>query len=125
MSLSPELPGVVVPPLVYLREETPGQYRAQIVGFPEIQATAATRAEALEEVRRVLTQWLSSGQLVPLGMPAWGPPQRSPDWARNDPLEQEFLEDLAQGRREDLERTLREYEREDQGCSGSSSTPTT
>ena len=40
----------------------------------------------------------------------------------NDPLEQEFLEELARLRREDLERTLRE---DDQECSSSSSTPTT
>jgi hypothetical protein len=40
----------------------------------------------------------------------------------NDPLEQEFLEELARLKREDLERTLRE---DGQECSNSSSTPTT
>ena len=40
----------------------------------------------------------------------------------NDPLEQEFVEELARLRREDLERTLRE---DSQECSNSSSTPTT
>jgi hypothetical protein len=123
--MSPFHPGVLVPPLVHLREEPPGQYRAQIVGLPEIHATAATSAEALAQVRHLLTQWLSAGQLVPLGMPPWTQPLLSPDWAKNDPLEQEFLEDLARNRREDLERTMREYEGEDRGCSATSSTPTT
>jgi hypothetical protein len=40
----------------------------------------------------------------------------------NDPMEQEFMAELARMRREDLEQTLREYELE---CSNSSSTPTT
>ena len=40
----------------------------------------------------------------------------------NDELEKEFQEELARLKREDLERTLREY---DQECSNSSSTPTT
>ena len=39
----------------------------------------------------------------------------------NDPLEREFVEELARRRREDLEQTLRE---DDQECSNSSSTPT-
>ncbi len=40
----------------------------------------------------------------------------------NDELEKEFQEEMARLKREDLERTLREY---DQECPNSSSTPTT
>jgi hypothetical protein len=40
----------------------------------------------------------------------------------NDPVEHEFVEELARRRREDLEQTLRE---DGQECSSSSSTPTT
>ena len=40
----------------------------------------------------------------------------------NDPLEQEFVMELARRRQEDLEQTLRE---DDQECTSSSSTPTT
>jgi hypothetical protein len=40
----------------------------------------------------------------------------------NDPVEQEFVEELARRRREDLEQTPRE---DGQECSNSSSTPTT
>jgi predicted RNase H-like HicB family nuclease len=102
-------PGVFVPPLVRLHENPSGQYHAQVVGIPEIHATAATSAEALAQARQQLTQWLAAGQLVPLGIPPWTPPLRSPGWAANDALEQEYLEDLARSRQEDLERTLREY----------------
>ena len=40
----------------------------------------------------------------------------------NDPLEQEFVAEMARLRREDYERTIREDEQE---CSNSSLTPTT
>jgi hypothetical protein len=40
----------------------------------------------------------------------------------NDPVEHEFVEELARRRRQDLEQTLRE---DGQECSSSSSTPTT
>jgi hypothetical protein len=40
----------------------------------------------------------------------------------NDPVEQEFMEELARRRREDLEQTLAE---DGQECPNSSSTPTT
>jgi hypothetical protein len=45
--------------------------------------------------------------------------------AKGDLLEQEFLNDLAARRQADFEQTLREHEREDRPCSGSSWTPTT
>jgi hypothetical protein len=49
--------------------------------------------------------------------------RKAADWANDDPFEREFLDDLARQRREDLDRTVREYEREDQGCSNISPTP--
>jgi hypothetical protein len=111
--------------LVRVRQEGTGLCTAQVVGLPEIQATAATREEALAEVRRVVAGWLSSGQLVPLTLPSLPPMRKSPGWARGDRLEEEFLEDLARLRQEDRERTLREYEQEERGLSATSSIATT
>jgi uncharacterized protein YoaH (UPF0181 family) len=111
-------------PLVQVTQEGQGSYTAQVVGLPDLQATAVSRAEAIEQVRSLLAQRLSSGQLVALAV-APPMPQKAPGWAKDDPLEQEFLEELARRRQEDLERTLREYEQEDRGCSDASSTPIT
>jgi uncharacterized protein YoaH (UPF0181 family) len=117
-------PEAVACPLVQVGQDGAGRHVAQVVGLPELQATAGTRAEAIEQVRALLAQRLSSGQLVALAV-APPMPAKAPGWARNDPLEQEFLEELARRRQEDLELTLREYEQEDRGCSNTSSTPTT
>jgi hypothetical protein len=116
--------GVFACPLVQVGQDGAGRCTAQVVGLPELQATADSRAEAIDQVRALLAERLASGQLVAL--PVAPPiPQVTPGWADNDPLEQEFLQELARRRQEDLERTLREYEEEDRGCSATSSTPTT
>jgi hypothetical protein len=122
-SLPPHIPAG---PLIHVRPEPPGQYTAQLVGLPELCATAGTQEAAIEQVRTVLATWLTSGTLVPANAPpqtSWIklPPRIDP----NDPLEREFLEELARARQQDLERTLREYEMEDNACPSPSSTPTT
>jgi hypothetical protein len=111
-------------PLVQVSEEVGGGWAAQVIGAPDLRATADTRVKAIEQVHALLVQRLSSGQLVAL--PVASPmPQKVPGWAENDPLEQEFLAELARRRQEDLEQTLHEYEEEDRQCSDTSSTPTT
>jgi hypothetical protein len=95
------------------------------VGLPEIQATAATREEALSQVRDAAAAWLSSGELIALPIPPRPSLRKPTGWADDDVLEMEFLDELARLRREDLERTLREDAENDAGCSSTSSTPTT
>jgi hypothetical protein len=112
-------------PLVHIQEQAPDRYTARVVGLPEVEATAATREQAIEQVRETLLQWLASGKLVSLVLPLRPPVQKPADWAEGDALEQEFLDDLARSREEDRERTLREDEQEDRGCSDTCSTPTT
>jgi predicted RNase H-like HicB family nuclease len=108
---------------IVVRPEPSGLFTAQLLGLPELHATAASREEAIEQVRARIDEWLAAGQLVPLEVPASNPLLR---WFGhidpNDPGEQAYLEELARFRQEDLERTIREL---DQECSNSSSTPTT
>lgn len=115
--------GIPISPLVLVRPEPQGQYTAQAVGLPDIRATAATREEAIEMVGNALQKELAAGNLVPVQVLQENPLH---EWFGradpNDPNEQAYLEELARFRREDLERTLREYGQE---CSDSSSTPTT
>jgi hypothetical protein len=109
--------------LVFVRPEPPGQYTAQMVGLPEIRATAATREEAIERVRDALQKEVAAGNLVPIQVPQENPLHQWFGRADpNDPNEQAYLKELARFRQEDLERTLRESGQE---CSNSSSTPTT
>jgi predicted RNase H-like HicB family nuclease len=103
-----------------VRPEPAGQFTAQLLGLPELAATASSREEAIEQVRIVVEEWLASGQLVPLPHPLRAWPGHDPA----DPLEQEFLADLERSRQEDLERALRESSPEQQPCSNTSSIPT-
>lgn len=106
-----------------VRPEDSGEFTAQMVGLPELRATAATREKALGGVRALIEDWVASGRLVSLEIAGDNPLLRFRGHLDpNDPLEQAFVEELARRRRQDLEDTLRE---DDQGCSSSSSTPTT
>ncbi|HYV35849.1 MAG TPA: hypothetical protein VE988_09115 [Gemmataceae bacterium] len=100
-----------------------GQFTAQVVGVPELSATAATRAEALEQIRAMLSDWIASGQLIPVEVPPVNPLLHFKGHGDpNDPLEQEFVAELARLRRQDYEQAIREA---DEKCSSSSSTPIT
>jgi predicted RNase H-like HicB family nuclease len=108
---------------VVARPEPLGQFTAQVVGLPELAATAATREEAIEQVRGLIREWVATGRLVSVEVPITNPLLGFTGFIDpNHPLEQEFMENLARYRREDLERTLRE---DDEACSSSSSTPIT
>lgn len=93
--------------LVLVRAAPVGQFTAQVVGLPEIFATAGNREDALTQVRTLLKAWLDCGQLVLVELP------REPSLLRwfghadpQDPLELEYLAELAKARQEDLECTL-------------------
>lgn len=111
---------------IVVRAAPAGQFTAQLLGLPELSATAASREEAIQQVRARILEWIALGQLVHVEIPKEHPLVRYHGWKDpNDPEEKLFLEELARMKAEDLERTLREYAEEDQRCSGSSSTPTT
>lgn len=97
---------------VIVRLESSGQFFAQPVGIPEIQAVAATPAEALEQVRQALLRW--PGKVYSLSVPASSIPPGA-GHAKGDPDFQGYVDEIEKFRR-DVE--ARE-------CSSTSSTPTT
>jgi hypothetical protein len=108
--------------LVVVRPAPTGQHTAEVVGLPELRATAPTRDEAVRQVEVRLAEWFASGQLVAVRVPHENSPLRWFGWAKDDPTYPAYIEELERARREDLEQTLREIDGE---CSGTSSTPTT
>lgn len=103
----------VLTQLVLVRAEPPGQFTAQVVGLPDLRATAATRAEVISQVRTQLARWVAEGRLEVVTVAGPHPAIKycghvSPD----DPAEKLYQEELARFRQEDLERTLAEYDQE-------------
>ena len=108
---------------VVVRTDPGGQFTAQVMGVPELQSTGSTREQAIETIRTLISEWIASGQLVAIDVPKPNPLLHfTGHLDPNDPIEQEFVAELARLRHEDYERTIREDEQE---CSNSSSTPTT
>ena len=123
MSASSTIRNGTVQHWVLARPEPSGRFTAQVVGLPDLVATAATREEAIEQIRALLRDWVATGRLVSVEVPIGNPLlDFTGHTDPNHPLEKEFVKELARLRQEDLEQTLREY---DQECSSSSSTPTT
>jgi hypothetical protein len=106
MSQTSTIPNGAVRHWVIGRTEPSGQFTVQVVGVPELRATAATRAEAIEQIRTILSNWLASGQLMSIDVPCPNPLLHfAGHLDPNDPAEQEFVEELAQRRQEDLNQT--------------------
>jgi hypothetical protein len=111
---------------IIVRPSPPGQFTACVWGIPGVSAVAGTEQEAIDKVKQLLTDWLAQAKWVrvDISAPHYVNPalefvgKKDP----NDPMEQEYLEELARMRKENLEQTLREYQQE---CPGSSATPTT
>src|ERR1043165_8155700 len=95
------------------RVESSGGSTAEVVGVPELRATAGSRTEAIEQIRTMILDWINAGKLVPIEIACPNPLLHFSDHLDpSDPLEQEFVEELARQRQEDLEATQREYDKE-------------
>jgi hypothetical protein len=109
--------------LILVRSEPPGQFTAQAVGIPEARVTAATKEQAIQQVRGLLAEWLSGGQLVPVEVPEENPLLKWAGHAKDDPDFDLYLEEIRRYRQEVDERFRQEANEHE--CSDSSSTPTT
>src|SRR5262245_44051656 len=88
---------------VSVRAEPAGHFTAQVIGLPDLHATAATREDAIAGVEALLKKMIDTGQLVQIHIPQEHPLLK---WAGrrdpNDPDERAFLEELARVKKEDL-----------------------
>ena len=109
--------------LVEICPEPAGRFTARLVGAIDLQATAPTRDEAVEQLRTLIRQRLDSGALVWIDVPRENPLMRWFGHAKDDPTFPEFLEEIRKFR-EEMDR------RDNPGsgpseCSDTSLTPTT
>jgi hypothetical protein len=109
--------------LVRIREEPEGQFTADILGAPDIQATAATRKEAIEQVRTLLQQQVNLGSIASIEIPRRDPVADLAGAWKDDPDFDLYLEEIRKFREEEDRRERRFWEAEE--CSDTSSTPTT
>jgi predicted RNase H-like HicB family nuclease len=101
---------------VLVRPEPVGQFTAQPLGLPDIQAVAASEQEALELVQQALARHAGSLHWVPVAS-AVGTSAVPPaaGHAKDDPDHDQYLEEIQRFR----------HEAEARACSSSSSTPIT
>ena len=110
--------------LVRVRQEPDGSFTAQVLGAADLQATAATREEAVEQLRARLQEPVNMDELLAIELPQQDPVMHgSAGHLKDDPYFEEYLEDIRKFR-EEMDR--REAEHSEPGqCSNTSLTPTT
>jgi hypothetical protein len=109
--------------LVRIREEPDGQFTATLLGAPDIQATAATREAATEQVHTQLQYQVNLGSIAAIEIPRRDPLMDRAGSMKDDPTFDEFLELIRKFREEDDRREGRVWETDE--CSNTSSTPIT
>jgi hypothetical protein len=87
-------------PWIVVRPEPAGQFTAQLLGLPELSATAASREEAIEQVCVRIGEWVAANQLLPVAVPAVNPLMRWFGWAKDDPEYALFREEIRRYREE-------------------------
>lgn len=90
--------------LILVRSDAPDQYVAQSLALPEVRATAATEAEAIDQVRASLTSLLTSSKLVrvEVALPDGGNPWLSGfGRSADDPDFDDYLREIQRARSTD------------------------
>jgi hypothetical protein len=96
--------------LVRIREESDGQFTAELLGAPDIQATSVTREAAIEQVRARLQYEVNMGSIAAIETPRRHPLMERAGWAKDDPDFEDFLEEIRKNREEEDRREGRIWE---------------
>jgi hypothetical protein len=109
--------------LVRVHQESDGSFTAQLLGAADLQATGATRDEAVERLRARLQELVNLDELLAIELPRQNPLVRRAGYLKDDPDFNIYLEEIRKFR-EEMDR--REAENSEPAeCSDTSLTPTT
>jgi hypothetical protein len=86
--------------LVSVRPDPAGTFTAQLLGLSELSSTAATREEAVEQVRALIRQQLDAGTLVSVEASTDNPVMSFFGHAKDDPDFEGYLEEIRKFREE-------------------------
>jgi hypothetical protein len=109
--------------LVRVRQEPDGTFTAQLLGAADLQATGATREEAVERLRAQLQEPVNMDELLAIELPRQDPVMRWAGHLKDDPYFEEYREEIRKFR-EEMDRREAESS-EPSECSNASLTPTT
>jgi len=85
---------------VIVRPESADRYVARPLGLPEIEATAPTEAEAVEELRHKLDEWVRGAKVLEVTVPTGNPWLDTAGRSADDPHWEEYQAELERYRRE-------------------------
>lgn len=86
--------------LIRILEEPEGRFTAELLGAPDLQATGATREEAVEQLRALLQVQVNEGQILAIELPQINPILLGFGYAKDDPDFDLDLEEIRKFREE-------------------------
>ena len=109
--------------LIRVNQGPDGRFTAGVLGAPDLQATAATAEEAVEQLRARLQAEVNGGRLLAIELPQQNPVMQFAGHAKDDPEFEEYLAEIRKYR-EEVDRREGRFLGSDE-CSDTSLTPTT
>lgn len=85
---------------VIVRPESATRFVAYPVGLPQLESSAPTAAEAVEQVKQKLSLWLKDAEVVEVSIPTGNPWLDTFGRSANDPQFEEYLIELQRYRKE-------------------------
>jgi hypothetical protein len=96
VDLKAELEGdpVIMECVVIVRAQSEGRYVARPLGLPELESCAPTEAEAIEQVKQKLDDWLHGAKVVEVTVPTGNPWLDTFGRSADDPHFEEYQKEL-------------------------------
>lgn len=79
---------------VIVRPESGNRFVACPLGLPQLETTAASEAEAVEQVKHKLDQWMNGARIVEVDVPTGNPWLDTAGRSANDPLFEEYQAEI-------------------------------
>jgi hypothetical protein len=79
---------------VIVRSEAEDRFVARPLGLPELETSAATEAEAVEQVKQKLDEWMRGAKIVEVNVPTGNPWLDFAGSSANDPDWEEYQAEI-------------------------------
>jgi hypothetical protein len=86
--------------LIQVAESSPGRITAEVVGLNDVKATAASKDEAIAEIKQLLKEKLRTGELISVPLHDEHPALKWFGHAKDDPDKDAYLEEIRRYRKE-------------------------
>ena len=84
---------------ILVKRQSPRKYEATLLSWPSLRSEAATKEEALTQIRAAIVEWLAGGEIIEMDIPGTAPVLASGyaetfGMFKDDPTFDEFIHEV-------------------------------